>query len=183
MILFIFFQIYDGPNRFSQLLGRYCGFDMPPAIKSSSNTLTMIFKSDYSYEMEGFTLSYDTLCGGEFHEGTGILTSPFYPTAYHGSRTCIYEIIQPTNKGIILTIEDMDIEGREPPNCYYDYVEIYDGDNENATKLATLCGGTEHIPDIPYYSTHNYMYIKFTTDNSIEGRGFKVNYTTIDRSK
>lgn len=154
---------------------------MPPAIKSSSNTLVVIFKSDWSYELEGFTLSYDILCGGEFHEETGILKSPFYPDTYHSSRTCIYEIIQPSNKGIVLTIEDMDIEGREPPNCNYDYIEIYDGDDENANKLATLCG--EHIPDIPYYSTHNSMYIKFTTDVSIEGRGFKANYTTIDRSK
>ncbi|XP_029168402.1 cubilin-like [Nylanderia fulva] len=178
---FDFVEIYDGPNRLSQLLGRYCGSDMPPAIKSNSNTLVVVFKSDWSYEMEGFTLSYETLCGGEFHEETGILTSPFYPSVYHGSKTCIYEIIQPTNKGIVLTIEDLDIEGRDPPNCYYDYVEIYDGDNENATKLATLCGEEDHIPNTPYYSTHNYMYIKFTTDNSVEGRGFKVNYTTIDR--
>jgi cubilin len=133
--------------------------------------------------MEGFSLSYEALCGGEFHEPTGILKSPFYPNTYHGSRTCTYEIIQPVNKGIMLTIEDMDIEGRDPPNCYYDYLEIYDGDNENATKLAALCGDEEHIPAEPYYSTHNYMYIKFTTDNSVEGRGFKINYTTIDRSE
>lgn len=156
---------------------------MPPTIKSNTNTLVVIFKSDWSYELEGFTMSYETLCGGEFHEETGILKSPFYPNIYHGSRTCIYEIIQSPNKGIVLTIEDMDIEGREPPHCYYDYIEIYDGNDENARKLATLCGDEDHIPDSPYYSTHNFMYIKFTTDNSIEGRGFKANYTTIDRSK
>lgn len=152
-------------------------------IKSNSNTLVVIFKSDFSYEMEGFALSYDTLCGGEFHEPTGIIKSPFYPNIYHSSKTCLYDIIQPLHKGIVLTIEDMDIEGMELPNCYYDYIEIYDGDNENATKFAKLCGDEEHIPDIPYYSTHNYMSIKFTTDSNIEGRGFKVNYTTIDRIK
>ncbi|KAH0948163.1 hypothetical protein HN011_006977 [Eciton burchellii] len=178
---FDFIEIYDGSTTESQLLGRYCGSDMPPSIKSNSNIIVVIFKSDWSYEMEGFSLSYEALCGGEFHEPTGILKSPFYPNTYHGSRTCTYEIIQPVNKGIMLTIEDMDIEGRDPPDCYYDYLEIYDGDNENATKLAALCGDEEHIPAEPYYSTHNYMYIKFTTDNSVEGRGFKINYTTIDR--
>lgn len=166
----------------SQLLGRYCGSDMPPTIKSNSNTLVVYFKSDWSYEGEGFTLSYETLCGGEFHMNSGIIKSPFYPYAYHHSRTCIYEIIQPPGKGIVLTIEDMDIEGRDQ-NCFYDYVEIFDGDNENATKLATLCGDEENMPNSPYYSTHNFMYIKFTTDSSIDGRGFKANYTTIDRSK
>lgn len=183
IIWFTLFQIYDGPNTFSPLLGRYCGSELPPTIKSSSNILVVIFKSDWSYELEGFVMSYETLCGGEFYEETGIIKSPFYPTSYPGSKTCIYEIIQQPNKGIVLTIEDMDIEGREPPECYYDYVEIHDGDNENATMLAKLCGDEEHIPDTPYYSTHNYMYIKFTTDNSVEGRGFKANYTTIDRSK
>lgn len=126
-------------------------------------------------------MSYETLCGGEFHEETGIIKSPFYPNPYQRSRTCIYEIIQPINKGIVLTIEDLDIEGTNSHNCYYDYVEIYDGDNDNATKLATLCG--DHTPDTSYYSTHNYMYITFTSDNNIEGRGFKANYTTIDRSE
>lgn len=155
---------------------------MPPAIKSSSNNLFVVFKSDWSYEAEGFTLSYETLCGGEFHTDSGIIKSPFYPNPYHHSRTCTYEIIQPVGKGIVLTIEDLDIEGRDQ-NCYYDYVEIFDGDNENATKLATLCGDEENMPNIPYYSTHNFMYIKFTTDSSINGRGFKANYTTIDRSK
>ncbi|XP_071569184.1 cubilin isoform X2 [Temnothorax nylanderi] len=177
---FDFVEIYDGPDTNSQLLGRYCGSDMPPAIKSNSNKLVVLFKSDWSYESEGFTLSYETLCGGEFHEDTGIIKSPFYPNPYHHSRTCIYEIIQPSGKGIILTMEDMDIEGRDQ-NCYYDYVEIFDGDNENATNLAKLCGDEENMPDTPYYSTHNFMYIKFTTDNSIDGRGFKANYTTIDR--
>lgn len=128
-------------------------------------------------------MSYEILCGGEFREETGIIMSPFYPNDYHRSKKCIYEIIQPINKGIELTIIDMDIEGREPPNCYYDYIEIHDGDNENATKLATLCGTEYQIPPVPFISTHNYMFIIFMTDSSVEGRGFKANYTTIDRSK
>ncbi|XP_012062648.1 PREDICTED: cubilin [Atta cephalotes] len=177
---FDFVEIYDGPNMLSQLLGRYCGSDMPPAIKSNSNSLVVVFKSDWSYEEEGFILSYETLCGGEFHADTGIIKSPFYPNPYHHSRTCIYEIIQPSDKGIVLTVEDMDIEGRDQ-NCYYDYVEIFDGDNENATQLATLCGDEENMPNTPYYSTHNFMYIKFSTDSNINGRGFKLNYTTINR--
>ncbi|XP_039305004.1 cubilin isoform X2 [Solenopsis invicta] len=175
---FDFVEIYDGPDTLSPLLGRYCGSDMPPAIKSSSNNLLVVFKSDWSFEAEGFTLSYETLCGGDFVENTGIIKSPFYPEPYHHSRTCIYDIIQPLGKGIILTIEDLNIEGRDD-YCFYDYVQIFDGDNENATQLAKLCG--EHIPDIPYYSTHNWMHIKFTTDSSVNGRGFKANYTTIDR--
>ncbi|KAL0113327.1 hypothetical protein PUN28_012468 [Cardiocondyla obscurior] len=178
---FDYVEIFDGPNTLAPLLGRYCGSDMPPSVKSNSNNLVVFFKSDWSLETEGFTLSYETLCGGEFHEESGIIKSPFYPNTYHHSRTCIYEIILPPGKGIVLTMEDMDIEGRGYDNCYYDYVEIFDGDNENATKLATLCGNENHMPNSPFYSTHNVMYIKFTTDATVDGRGFKANYTTIDR--
>lgn len=132
--------------------------------------------------MEGFVLSYDTLCGGEFRNETGIIKSPFYPEYYRDSKTCVYEIIQPPNKRIVLTIEDMEIEGSNS-ECYFDYLEIYDGDSENSTKLATLCGDRESMSDDPYYSTYNYMYLKFTTDSSIGNRGFKANYTTLNRSK
>lgn len=156
---------------------------MPPTIKSTLNTLVVIFKSDWSFESEGFAMTYETICGGEFRDETGIIHSPFYPNSYHASKTCIYEIIQPVGKAIELTLIDMDIEGNEPPDCYFDYIEIHDGDNENATKLATLCGNQNHIPPTPFISTYNYMFIKFTTDSSIENRGFKANYTTIDRSK
>ncbi|XP_014475365.1 PREDICTED: cubilin [Dinoponera quadriceps] len=177
---FDFVEIYDGPDTSSNLVGRYCGSQLPPVAKSTSNILIVVFKSDWSFESEGFAMSYETLCGNEFREETGIIQSPSYPNTYHESKTCTYEIIQPVNKAIKLTILDMDIEGNNP-DCYYDYIEIHDGDNDNATKLATLCGSQYDIPLTPFISTHNYMFIKFTTDNSIEGRGFKANYTTVDR--
>ena len=77
---------------------------------------------------------------------------------------------------------DMDIEGLDPSNCFFDYLEIFDGDSENATQLATLCGDTSFMPAEPFYSTYNYMLLKFTSDVSIQGRGFKANYTTIQNS-
>ncbi|KZC14141.1 Cubilin [Dufourea novaeangliae] len=176
---FDFVEIYDGPSSDSQILGRFCGSTIPPLIKSNSNVLLIIFKSDWSLQKEGFTLSYNTLCGGEFTEESGVLHSPMYPNSYHSSRTCIYEIVQPPGKRIVLNILDMDIEGLTPPDCYFDYLEIFDGDNENSTKLATLCGSEEYTPTEPYYSTHNYMYLKFTSDGNVQGRGFSANYTTI----
>lgn len=155
---------------------------MPPTIKSNSNELLITFESDGSLEMEGFTLTYNIICGGQFTEETGILQSPMYPIAYHRSRTCLYDIVQPQGKRIVLKMLDMDIEGLSPPDCYFDHLEIFDGDNENSTKLATLCGDTDYMPMEPFYSTHNYMLLKFSTDTSVQGRGFKANYTTIATS-
>lgn len=77
----------------------------------------------------------------------------------------------------------MDIEGSSFVECYFDHLTIYDGDNENATQLANLCGDEANMPSDPLYSTHNHMYLKFETDVSIHGRGFYANYTTVDRSQ
>lgn len=152
---------------------------MPPTIKSTSNNVIIIFTSDWSFEMEGFALSYELICGREFTEETGVITSPMYPNSYHPAKTCIYEIILPPGKAIVLTILDLDLEGMGS-DCYFDYLEIFDGDSENTTNIATLCSFTSSES---YYSTYNYMYLKFVSDSSIQGRGFKLNYTSVDRSK
>ncbi|KAG7199007.1 hypothetical protein KM043_013159 [Ampulex compressa] len=178
---FDYVEVFDGPNADSQLLGRYCGSEMPPMIKSTSNTIVVVFRTDWSSEMEGFSLSYQVLCDGVFTEETGILHSPMYPNHYHASRECTYEIIQPVEKGIVLSMIDMDIEGSGPPDCYFDHLQIFDGDNENSTRLATLCGDENFLPSTPFLSTHNFMLLIFTSDFSIQGRGFKANYTTVDR--
>lgn len=58
--------------------------------------------------------------------------------------------------------------------------QIRDGDNENSTKIALLCGNIEKLPKLPYISTHNYMWLKFSTDHSNSNKGFRANYSTID---
>lgn len=147
-----------------------------------SNVALIVFTSDWSLGRKGFQLQYETVCGGEFHEPSGVIKSPYYPESYPASRTCIYEIAQPPGKGIILTMVDMEIEGGIGELCYFDGLTIYDGDNENSTVLATLCGDAGSVPSQPFYSTHNFMYLKFVTDSSIHNRGFMANYTTVNRS-
>ncbi|XP_035743302.1 cubilin-like [Vespa mandarinia] len=170
-------EIYDGDSTNSPLIGRYCGDIIPPTLKSSSNNMVIIFTSDWSFETEGFSLFYEVICGKEFTDETGVITSPMYPNSYHPMKTCIYEIILPPGKAIILTILDLDLEGMGS-DCYFDSLEIFDGDDENATNLATLCSFTSSES---FYSTYNYMYLKFMSDSSIQGRGFKLNYTSVDR--
>ncbi|XP_076296135.1 cubilin [Lasioglossum baleicum] len=177
---FDYIEIYDGPSSESPLLGRFCGSTLPPTLKSNSNVLLVVFKSDMTFQKEGFTLSYTVVCGGVFTASNGSFHSPMYPGTYHSSRVCTYEIEQPPGKRIMLNILDMEIEGWNSNGCYFDYLEIFDGDNENSTKLATLCGDETDKPPDPYYSTHNYMLLRFVSDGSIEDRGFNANYTAID---
>lgn len=59
-------------------------------------------------------------------------------------------------------------------------LQIRDGDNENSTKIALLCGSIDKLPTLPYISTHNYMWLKFSSDHSNSNKGFRANYSTID---
>ncbi|XP_012276352.1 cubilin [Orussus abietinus] len=173
---FDFVEVYSGSTTDSPLVGRYCGSDLPPSVKLESNVVLLVFRSDWSYNAEGFRVRYETICGGLFTDLTGIITSPSYPKNYPPDKICIYKIAVPSDRSIVLTLTDMDIE--ESTGCYFDNLEVRDGDNENSTLIGTYCGPDDFLPE-PMYSTFNYMYLKFTTEHNIEGRGFQANYTTI----
>ncbi|OXU20544.1 hypothetical protein TSAR_014165, partial [Trichomalopsis sarcophagae] len=178
-------EVFQGATTDSPLVGRYCGSRIPPTLSVKSNKVLIRFESDMSLEEGGFVVKYEVECGGTFTEPSGIIKSPYYPNYYPASKDCTYLISQPPGKAIVLTFEFMDIEEgsiiENKTECYFDRIEIRDGDTENSTLLSTLCGPSHFMPEDPIISTHNYMFLEFFTDASIHNLGFKANYTTIDR--
>lgn len=130
--------------------------------------------------MEGFTFAYNIFCGGTFTEESGIIHSPMYPNPYQISRVCTYDIVQPPGNRIMLSLLDVNIETIQQIKCSFDYLEIFDGDSENSTKLASFCNDDSEEDKTFFYSTNNYMLLKFSTDVNFQGRGFMANYTTIN---
>ncbi|CAD1477837.1 unnamed protein product, partial [Heterotrigona itama] len=168
-------EIYDGDTSESSLLQRLCGSMIPTKIRSNTNVLLIVFKA----KMYGsFTLSYRTTCGQVFTSESGIIESPSYPAPIVLFENCDYEIKQPPDKRIVLNVLDIDIpkSSKKRNNCVngYNYLDLYDGTNVNATRLARLCGIS--TDSMSYYSTHNVMLLKYY---SMGGRGFRANYTTI----
>uniref|UniRef100_A0A8D0G7N5 Metalloendopeptidase n=1 Tax=Sphenodon punctatus TaxID=8508 RepID=A0A8D0G7N5_SPHPU len=53
-----YLEIRDGGTESSSLIGRYCGYDKPDDIKSTSNKLWMKFVSDGSINKAGFTANF-----------------------------------------------------------------------------------------------------------------------------
>ena len=86
-------------------------------------------------------------------------------------------------KIIALTLQFLDIESLGGDICEYDSLDIYDGINENGTRLASLCGTNENMPAEPFFSSHNFMYLVFESDPNVQYRGFQANYTTLDVGK
>lgn len=54
-----FFQIRDGLYGYSTLLGKFCGKDFPPLLRSQGRHLWMRFHSDENIEYNGFTAVYE----------------------------------------------------------------------------------------------------------------------------
>ncbi|NWS43085.1 BMP1 protein, partial [Probosciger aterrimus] len=53
-----YLEIRDGSSESSSLIGRYCGYDKPDDIKSTSNRLWMKFVSDGSINKAGFAVKF-----------------------------------------------------------------------------------------------------------------------------
>lgn len=124
----------------------------------------------------GFQFQYELVCGGIFTASTGNISSPNYPNAYAGERNCEYDISAPQGKVIAFTVLDFDIETHSI--CEFDNLQIFDGfQADNATSLGRFCGQTK--PGA-FISTFNHLHIHFSSDASINGRGFVANYSFID---
>lgn len=102
-----------------------------------------------------------------------------YPNQYERQIVCTYEIIAPPGKTIVLDFEDFDVEDTDS-SCSFDSLSIYDGHVDTSKSgsgqepLQTLCGTDKPAQVI---ATTNVLTLILRTDGSIQGRGFKANYT------
>ncbi|XP_073534697.1 uncharacterized protein [Phyllobates terribilis] len=51
-------MIYDGMKSDQHVLGRFCGLQLPSQIRSSSNVMTVIMRSDSSVELDGISVQF-----------------------------------------------------------------------------------------------------------------------------
>ncbi|CAH0562353.1 unnamed protein product [Brassicogethes aeneus] len=168
--------IYDnntGPG-LGGLMGKYCGNIPPPTMLSSSNLMTIVFETDQSIAMDGFSGTYtfineNHICGGSYFTPAGIIKSPQYPDNYPIEKKCIWKITVESGNQILLNITDFSIESY--PNCRYDWLEIRNGGSSSSPIIGRYCG--HNIPKT--ISSHsNQLYIEFNSDTTKTGHGFKI---------
>lgn len=102
---------------------------------------------------------------------TGFILSPNYPTNYSKQSECFILIKAPRNYLIKLSFEIFNLE--PSVDCTYDYLEIRDGPYGYSPLIGKYCGH-KHPYDI--LSSSNELWIKFSSDDSIEQTGFKIYY-------
>ena len=118
-------------------------------------------------------------CGGTLNADIpGVIFSPNYPNPYPHSTRCVWVLRGTPGRKVTLTFTNFDVEAHS--SCSYDYVELRQGSNANSTLINRYCGA-----NLPPTTTSfgNSLYVKFVTDSSTDGTGFRAQYTTATAGK
>ncbi|XP_038138788.1 cubilin-like, partial [Cyprinodon tularosa] len=179
-------KIFDGPDVYSFPLGRFCGLNRPDPVRSSGSTVTLHFQSDSFIAGKGFLLEWTAVqdsgppptippgaCGGLLMAGSApaFLFSPEWPEIYPPSQECTW-LIRAADSIVELNILSLDVEGFPP--CLYDSLIIRDGSTSLSPVLASVCG---RDPPGSIHSSGDSMFIHFSSDSSIGGRGFNASFS------
>jgi len=184
-------KVMDGGRE----LGSFCGSDTPGPITGSSNTLEIIFHTDFSVTALGFEILISETDEQVFAVGTdhpacpgpsnmsaadGTITSlNFGDGGYHNNQACTWRLTAPDGQYVVLSFLAMDIEKNS--GCTYDRLTIYDGATDLAASM-TYCGGPRVGDDLPaaFHSTGQEVFVTFTTDGSVTGDGFHITSSLSD---
>ncbi|XP_026146516.1 adhesion G-protein coupled receptor G6 isoform X4 [Carassius auratus] len=109
-------------------------------------------------------------CNVVLTDSQGSFTSPCYPNDYPPSQSCKWTIQAPT--GFIVQITFLDFELEEASGCIYDRIDIKTG-----TSDTNFCGLTPN--GLTLNSSGNVMEISFTSDFSVQKKGFHISYKQV----
>ncbi|CAB4054630.1 CD109 [Lepeophtheirus salmonis] len=158
--------------------GRICGSTLPSKFNTSSNHLSISFKSSDSRVRRGngFKLRYRELsisCGEFIHLSSHmketILTSPNYPNVPQAHSECYWKIVTVPGKRIQLDfLESFDVKPSR--GCNSAGVQLFDGLSEDATELGTFCRNKPST----IFSTGYMLYVRYYTFHDSPNNGFKA---------
>ncbi|XP_030646312.1 neuropilin and tolloid-like protein 2 [Chanos chanos] len=102
----------------------------------------------------------------------GSFSSPNYPNTYPPNQECVYILEAFPRKRIELIFDE--VYSLEPSfECRFDNIEVRDGPFGFSPLINRFCGPTS--PSV-VTSSGRFMWIKFTSDEELEGQGFRVEY-------
>lgn len=80
------------------------------------------------------------------------------------------------SKGSLVQLLFSDLELEEHSECYFDYVEIFDGRSSAAQSLGKYCS-LNSVPGQIVSST-NEIFVRLISDVNNQGRGFDIRFNT-----
>ena len=97
-------------------------------------------------------ISDSSVCGGNYTNGSGVITTPFFPNLYPPVKECIYLISQPNGTYVNMTVISMDIDCHAAGS---DYIEMWDGNTEDSQLIGRFCGNGSNMPAVVQTTQNN----------------------------
>ncbi|WP_196888510.1 CUB domain-containing protein [Aureivirga sp. CE67] len=172
-------KVYDGEDNTAPLLGEFSGNEIPSEIETTfgNGKMYIEFTSDATNNALGWHANYDAIfsfCEGdsELNDSTGTFTDGSGDDNYEDNSNCSW-LINPENAiQITLSFSDFNTE------TGYDFVRVFDGEDDSATLLAAFSGN--NIPEsISTSFGVGEMFVRFTSDGSVNRPGWTANYTSV----
>lgn len=179
----IIYDDFSGSNQLAVLTGT----NLPTPVTSNTGKMLVVFISDYSTSMQGFSASY-TSTGSAFCSGLTNLNSLDFGTVSDGSTSnnycsnldCQWLIQPPQAITVTLNFTEFDLEAASPDGqTIYDAVEVYDGTTINAPLLGRFAGN--NLPPA-LTSSGGSLLIRFFTDIEENRQGWSAYYTSTQNS-
>ncbi|XP_076856499.1 neuropilin and tolloid-like protein 2 isoform X2 [Brachyhypopomus gauderio] len=125
---------------------------------------------------EGATLPRSDQCGVWTKSiSGGQFMSPNYPSTYPPNKECVY-VLEALPRQRIQLVFDKNYYIEPSFECRFDHLEIRDGPFGFSPLIDRFCGSKS--PGV-VTSTGRFMWVKFLSDEELEGLGFRVKYTYI----
>lgn len=157
-----YIEIHDGLSVVGNLIGRYCGHNLPPLITSSQNSIVIIFVLDASESNTGFEVEFrlvESQCGQRLYnisETSIILQIPLSSASkYEPNINCEWLLI--TNEADLIEIEfeNFNLQDADENGLCIDYLEIMtESDNRRSFK--------EEKNETIIFSGNSEVYNRFT---------------------
>ncbi|XP_045468348.1 sushi, von Willebrand factor type A, EGF and pentraxin domain-containing protein 1 isoform X2 [Harmonia axyridis] len=112
-------------------------------------------------------------CNFYFASSGGVVENPDYPHKYAPLTNCKWTLEGPQGHNILLQFQEFETEKT------FDTVQILVGGRteDTSVNLATL-SGKQDLTNHSFVSASNFMIIKFSTDASVERKGFRASWKT-----
>ncbi|XP_035580030.1 LOW QUALITY PROTEIN: deleted in malignant brain tumors 1 protein-like [Zalophus californianus] len=112
-------------------------------------------------------------CGGLLTNNSGSFSSPWYPKKYPVNVVCTWDIHVDARARVKLTFEVVKLENFY--GCPYDFIEVFDGPQNESFSLGRFCSGTIPI----FTSSSNRLMVVFHSDAILTNMGFYASYESV----
>uniref|UniRef100_A0A674N2T2 Neuropilin and tolloid-like protein 2 n=1 Tax=Takifugu rubripes TaxID=31033 RepID=A0A674N2T2_TAKRU len=113
-------------------------------------------------------------CGNwERNADGGSFSSPSYPNTYPPNKECLY-VLEALPRQRIELLFDQNFYIEASFECRFDHIEVRDGPFSFSPLINRFCGSTS--PGL-VLSSGRFMWIRFFSDDELEGMGFQVQYS------